>query len=80
MEKQLNTYEHWANLHLDKDNVEKFLINMENGVNSINPSLGEVLENEFLYAAFVWENSNEGHNYWMHIQDKLDEDNEWIII
>lgn len=80
MEKQLNTYKHWADLHLDKDNAEKFFINMANGINSTDPSSAEVLENEFLYSAFVWENSNEGHIHWMNIQDKLDKDNGWVII
>jgi hypothetical protein len=46
----------------------------------IDPSTVNVFENEFLYSAFVWEKSNEGHTYWMDIQDKLDKDNGWVII
>ena len=79
MEKELNTYKHWASVHLDKDNVERFFANMENQRPVIEPS-AEVLENEFLYSAFVWEKSNEGHVYWMDIQDKLDKDNGWVLI
>jgi hypothetical protein len=80
MEKQLKTYEHWANLHLDKEDAEKFFANMVNQEVLTDPSITDVLENEFLYSAFVWERSNEGHNYWMNIQDKLDKDNGWVII
>ena len=79
MEKELNTYKHWANLHLDKDNEERFFANMSNEANPIEPS-GEVVEDEFLYSAFVWEKSNEGHGYWMNIQDKLEQDNGWVVI
>ena len=79
MEKQLNTYKHWANLHLNKDNAEKFLANMANQQPVLDSS-AEVLENEFLYSAFVWEKSSEGHVYWMDIQDKLDKENGWVVI
>jgi len=80
MEKQLNTYKHWADVYLDKDNAEKFFANMANQEVSIDPSTVNVFENEFLYSAFIWEKSNEGHNYWMDIQDKLDKENGWIVI
>jgi hypothetical protein len=80
MEKELNTYKHWADAYLDKDNAEKFFANMASQEVSIDPSTVNVFENEFLYSAFVWEKSNEGHNYWMDIQDKLDKDNGWVII
>jgi hypothetical protein len=79
MEKQLNTYKHWASLHLDKDNADRFFDNMANENNPIDPS-GEVAEDEFLYSAFVWEKSNEGHGYWMNVQDKLEQDNGWVVI
>jgi hypothetical protein len=79
MEKELNTYKHWANLHLDKDNADRFFANMENQQPVIDSS-GEVPENEFLYSAFVWEKSNEGHMYWMDIQDKLDKEHGWVVI
>jgi hypothetical protein len=79
MEKQLNTYKHWANLYLDKDNAEKFLANMANQQPVLDSS-AEVLENEFLYSAFVWEKSSEGHMHWMDVQDKLDKENGWVII
>ena len=80
MEKELNTYKHWADAYLDKDNADKFFANMASQEVSIDPSTVNVFENEFLYSAFVWEKSNEGHNYWMDIQDKLDKDNGWVII
>jgi hypothetical protein len=79
MEKELNTYKHWASIHLDKDNADRFFANMENQQPVIDSS-GEVLENEFLYSAFVWEKSNEGHVYWMDIQDKLDKEHGWVVI
>jgi hypothetical protein len=79
MEKEMNTYKHWAHLHLDKDNAERFFANMANEANPIEPS-GEVAEDEFLYSAFVWEKSNEGHGYWMNVQDKLEQDNGWVVI
>jgi hypothetical protein len=79
MEKELNSYTHWANLHLDKDNADKFFANMASQRPVLEPS-AEVAEDEFLYSAFVWEKSNEGHRYWMNIQDKLDEDNGWVVI
>jgi hypothetical protein len=79
MEKELNTYKHWADVHLDKDNADKFFANMASQQPVIDSSV-EVAENDFLYSAFVWEKSNEGHEYWMSIQDKLDEDNGWVII
>ena len=75
----MNTYKHWVNLHLDKDNAERFFANMANEANPIESS-GEVPENEFLYSAFVWEKSNEGHGYWMNVQDKLEQDNGWVVI
>ena len=53
---------------------------MANQEVSIDPSTVNVFENEFLYSAFIWEKSNEGHNYWMDIQDKLDKDNGWVVI
>ena len=65
MEKQLSTYKHWADAYLDKDNAEKFFANMANQEVLIDPSTVNVFENEFLYSAFVWEKSNEGHNYWI---------------
>jgi hypothetical protein len=79
VEKELNTYKHWAHLHLDKDNAERFFANMANEANPIEHS-EEVAEDEFLYSAFVWEKSNEGHVYWMDIQDKLDKENGWVVI
>jgi hypothetical protein len=79
MEKELNSYTHWANLHLDKDNADKFFANMASQRPVLEPS-AEVAEDEFLYSAFVWEKSKEGHRYWMNIQDKLDEDNGWVVI
>ncbi len=80
MEKQLSTYKHWADVYLDKDNADKFFANMASQEVLIDPSTVNVFENEFLYSAFVWEKSNEGHEYWMNIQDKLEKDNGWIII
>jgi hypothetical protein len=80
MEKELNTYKHWADVYLDKNNANKFFANMANQEPIIDPSTVNVFENEFLYSAFVWEKSNEGHVYWMDIQDKLDKDNGWVII
>ena len=52
---------------------------MANEANPIEHS-EEVAEDEFLYSAFVWEKSNEGHVYWMDIQDKLDKENGWVVI
>jgi hypothetical protein len=80
MEKELNTYKHWADVYLDKNNANKFFANMANQEPIIDPLTVNVFENEFLYSAFVWEKSNEGHVYWMDIQDKLDKDNGWVII
>jgi hypothetical protein len=80
MEKQLSTYKHWADVYLDKDNADKFFANMASQEVLIDPSTVNVFENEFLYSAFVWEKSSEGHEYWMNIQDKLDKDNGWVII
>jgi hypothetical protein len=80
MEKQLSTYKHWADVYLDKENADKFFANMASQEVLIDPSTVNVFENEFLYSAFVWEKSNEGHEYWMDIQDKLDKDNGWVVI
>jgi hypothetical protein len=79
MEKELNTYTHWVHLHLDKDNADKFFANMASQRPVLDPS-GEVLEDEFIYSAFLWEKSNEGHDYWQNIQEKLEQDNGWVVI
>ena len=77
MEKELNTYKHWVSLHLDKDNAERFFTNMVSEDNPVDSS-GEVPEEEFITSAFVWERSKEGHDYWMNVQSKLEEENGWV--
>lgn len=76
MEKELNSYNHWMSLHLDEEQQAKFLANVDNEMDSIDPAL-EVEEKAFIYSAFVWERSNEGHDYWMNVQDKLETQHGW---
>jgi hypothetical protein len=47
MEKQLNTYQHWADVHLSKEDAEKFFVNMANEQNPLDPST-QTVEDEFL--------------------------------
>lgn len=76
MEAQLNTFEHWAKTHLSKEDAQRYFENIQNEVNPINPTL-EVEEDAFIYSAFVWEHSKEGHNYWMNIQNDLEKKYGW---
>jgi hypothetical protein len=76
METQLNTFQHWADIHLTKDDADKFFINMANEVNANTPDM-TVPEHEFIYSAFVWDRSNEGHFFWKNIQEDLEEKNGW---
>ena len=76
METQLSTYEHWANTHLSKEDAERYFENVRNEASAIDPTL-DIRECEFLYAAFVWEHSKEGHNYWMNIQNSLEKKHGW---
>lgn len=76
MEAQLNTFEHWAKTHLSEEDAQRYFENIQNEVNPINPTL-EVEEEAFIYSAFVWEHSKEGHNYWMNIQNDLEKKYGW---
>ena len=76
MENQVNTFEHWAKTHLSEEESEKYFKNIANEVNPIDPTL-KVEEDGFIYSAFVWEHSKEGHNYWMNIQNRLEKENGW---
>jgi hypothetical protein len=76
MEAQLNTFEHWAKTHLSEEDAQRYFENIQNEVNPINPTL-EVEEDAFIYSAFVWEHSKEGHNYWMNIQNDLEKKYGW---
>ena len=76
METQINTYEHWANTHLSKEDAERYFENVRNEASPIDPTL-DIKECEFLYAGFVWEHSKEGHNYWMNIQNDLEKKYGW---
>lgn len=76
MEAQLNTFEHWAKTHLSEEDAQRYFENIQNEANPINPTL-EVEEEAFIYSAFVWEHSKEGHNYWMNIQNRLEKENGW---
>ena len=76
MEKQLNTYQHWADIHLSKEDAEKFFVNMANEQNPLDPST-QTVEDEFLYSAFIWDRSNEGLDYWMRVQKNIEEKNGW---
>jgi hemerythrin-like domain-containing protein len=76
MEAQLNTFEHWAKTHLSEEDAQRYFENIQNEVSPINPKL-EVEEEAFIYSAFVWEHSKEGHNYWMNIQNDLEKKYGW---
>lgn len=76
MESKVNTFKHWADVHLNKEDADKFFVNMANEQNPNTPDM-TVIEDEFIYSAFVWENSTEGHKYWMNIQENLEEKNGW---
>lgn len=76
MEKQLNTYQHWVDIHLSKEDAEKFFANMANEQDPLDPSV-KTVEDEFLYSAFIWDRSNEGLDYWMRVQQNLEEKNGW---
>ena len=76
MEAQLNTFEHWAKTHLSEEDAQRYFENIQNEVSPINPTL-EVEEDAFIYSAFVWEHSKEGHNYWMNIQNDLEKKYGW---
>lgn len=76
METPLKTFQHWADTHLNKEDSDKFFVNMANEENANTPTM-EVQEHDFIYSAFVWDKSNEGHFYWENIQKDLEDKNEW---
>ena len=76
METQLNTFQHWAKTHLSEEQAQRYFENIQNEANPIDPTL-KVEEDGFIYSAFVWEHSKEGHNYWMNIQNDLEKKNGW---
>ena len=79
MGEEVNSYNHWASFHLDEDQSARFFVNISKEEESIDP-LSEVEEKSFMYSAFIWETSNEGHQYWENIQNKLDEKYGWVVI
>jgi len=76
MESKVNTFQHWADVHLSKEDADKFFVNMANEENANTPDM-TIREQDFIYSAFVWDRSNEGHFFWQSIHNNLEEKHGW---
>ncbi len=76
MEAKVNTFQHWADVHLSKEDADKFFVNMANEENANTPDM-TIREQDFIYSAFVWDRSNEGHFFWQSIHNNLEEKHGW---
>lgn len=79
MEKELKSLHHWASIHLNEEELNNFIANVENQKceDELISLETETIERFFIGAAFIWENSKEGHDYWKNIQFKVFQKNGW---
>lgn len=79
MEKELKSLHHWASMHLNEGELNNFINNIEDQKDNdklINLET-ETIERHFIGAAFIWENSEEGHNHWKNVEFKVFQKNGW---